>query len=575
MYWTVTEFSEGPAVIDFNVSKYDGGQWKQGSSSKETDSYDYLMPLYSPANGEICSCWRNFPNENGPKVFTGGNHVVIKTEDNQLISIAHLAPGTLDAKLCPPNDDATVYPSDMTKEGFWRVASYIPPGQRPKIKEGQFIGKVGSSGNSSGPHLHMSSSPVTGTDSKGREAAGDAVPMRFRNAWGHAYVAGQNVTPSGWYRYINQQFTNNGFKIVHPSPYLIRDQKQGEKIKKTDIAFVSETRAVTASIAANNKAKLTSWNITGLAVLAPASNLELGLATNVRIISGLPGQIVVGTHEGSGDLKLALFEVQNNGSFVKKSEQNAGKVANFELIRLAYGAADNYFFATVIRDGSNSMKLIAWDLNPDGTIVKKGTALGAGQTTTSVTACRSRTFKGIYTAERNQNGDLEVTPFRIAPDGMSFIKGKSLDAGGVSSKISIAPLAQGACVAMVDADNNTRFITMQASAAGDIVERNETLVLTGAQEVSVLSTPVAESNLTAVVKDAENRLRIIGLLMNDDGTDLRRIGTSVGNPASQIMSDAISKPYSGNSNRDLIITAYINSSGNLELATWDTNMNNP
>ncbi len=150
MYWTVTEFGEGPAVMDLNVQKYESGQWKKGSSSSEEDNYDYLVPLYAPADGEICSCWRNFPNDNNENIFTGGNHVVIKTEDNHYISMLHMAPGTIDKDLCPVNKDNTVYPSTMDKEGNWRLAAYIPAGQRPKVKEGQFIGKVGSSGNSGG-----------------------------------------------------------------------------------------------------------------------------------------------------------------------------------------------------------------------------------------------------------------------------------------------------------------------------------------------------------------------------------------------------------------------------------------
>ncbi|MDR4521240.1 MAG: M23 family metallopeptidase [Nitrosomonas sp.] len=75
------------------------------------------------------------------------------------------------ANLCPPdNGNGQNYPATTAKEGAWRVAAYIQPEDRPRVTEGDFIGRAGNSGNSSGPHLHMSLSPVTGTDSKGREA---------------------------------------------------------------------------------------------------------------------------------------------------------------------------------------------------------------------------------------------------------------------------------------------------------------------------------------------------------------------------------------------------------------------
>jgi hypothetical protein len=217
--WSVSEFSEGCCTLDLVVRKYSEqqGKWVAGTGSSNDQAYTFNVPIYAPASGRIASCWRNFPDDPGPgveppnndKIFTGGNHVVIITDDNNAVSIAHLKSGTIRPELCPRNNDNTTFPSTTDKEGAWRVASYIEPADRPRIREGEYIGRAGTSGNSSGPHLHISVAPVTGTDGKGREALGDSVPFRFRQAWGHRFEATDKDTPDGWHRFRGGQFTGD------------------------------------------------------------------------------------------------------------------------------------------------------------------------------------------------------------------------------------------------------------------------------------------------------------------------------------------------------------------------------
>jgi hypothetical protein len=94
-------------------------------------------------------------------------------------------------------------------------------------------------------------------------------------------------------------------------------------------------------------------------------------------------------------------------------------------------------------------------------------------------------------------------------------------------------------------------------------------------EIDLLATPHSGSNLTAAVRDSEGALRLIGVLSNDDGTNLRRVGASKAGDASQIAAAGVSRSYPGLNPRDMILTAIRDGGGNLKLISWDTNLVNP
>ena len=83
----------------------------------------------------------------------------------------------------------------MKKEDGWRVAAYIKPSARPRVQEGQFIGRVGNSGNSGGPHLHMSRHRVTdpGDDNNADQESEGKLAAQHPLCLG-PFVRGQQVT---------------------------------------------------------------------------------------------------------------------------------------------------------------------------------------------------------------------------------------------------------------------------------------------------------------------------------------------------------------------------------------------
>jgi len=133
-------------VIQYNQAEYAsqrfGVDWikvdKKGNAfendgKKNRDWYGYGEPLLAVADGTVMDAKDGTPDNDpfGPRAIpitsnsVLGNFVLLKLEDGRHVAYAHFIPGTVKVK----------------------------PLQ--KVKKGQLLGKLGNSGNSDVPHLHM------------------------------------------------------------------------------------------------------------------------------------------------------------------------------------------------------------------------------------------------------------------------------------------------------------------------------------------------------------------------------------------------------------------------------------
>lgn len=584
-YWTVGEFGEGCCTLDLNVRRWDGDSWeKRTGSSTNAQDYDWNVPPYAPANGVIASCWRNFPDDPSPgvnppnnNIFTGGNHVVIITDQGNAISMAHLKEGTIRADLCPSNAGSTQFPSTMTKQGDWRVAAYIKQADRPRVTEGDFIGRAGNSGNSSGPHLHMSISNITGTDGNGREQlAASSSAIKLRNVWGHRFEENQKDTSDGWYRFLGGEFSeaspHSGFKMLHPSPYLRRASASAGVVKGIDTVFVSELKAVTAVVDAANNLKLISWDLVGVDTINRKGDIGAGAVKDVAIALA-SDHVLVAVRQMDDVLKMIAYRVTPSGGFTRVADASAGKIS-----ALAMTEGGTRRAVTAVRDEAGNLKIIVWDIqlanNGTASIVRLGQASAGAISALAIS--RAGNFNGVFTAVRDSANNLKVIPWKLSADGNTVTRGADGSAGAIGTQIAIAPLRQGVAAAMRDAQGNLRIITWSTNSAGDIGVRHDTGVAGGISEVNILGTPHADSNLTTVVRDTDGNLLLIGWAINDNGTNIRRLGSTKAGAATTIAAGGVSRSYSGHLDpRDMILTALKDSEGNLKLITWDTNLNNP
>jgi hypothetical protein len=146
------------------------------NAARNEDCLVYGEKLYAMAAGRVIRCWRNAPENPSPgephagrtstppRIGGGGNALVIEHDDGTVALYAHMQPGTIPQALCPHNgvlmDDA----GDKSEVE-------VPEAQQAQVQPGQFLGKVGNSGKSSNPHVHVHVSN-----------GGSGVPLNFQGA---------------------------------------------------------------------------------------------------------------------------------------------------------------------------------------------------------------------------------------------------------------------------------------------------------------------------------------------------------------------------------------------------------
>jgi hypothetical protein len=231
---------------------------------------------------------------------------------------------------------------------------------------------------------------------------------------------------------------------------------------------------------------------------------------------------------------------------------------------------------TAVREQSGNLKLIAWDIAFNGGVpfVDRLGSASAGAVS-ALAISDARNFHGVFTAVRETGNTLKVIPWKLSSDGMVFTRGTDATAGTVGTTLAVAPLASGVAVGMKDSQNKLRVISWTASGSGNMGARRDEVVGGGVSEIRMIDTPNAGSNLTVAVRDSSGNMLLIGFAVNNDGTDLRRTGSSKAGAATKISLHGVSRSYPGLDPRDMVLTALRDNGGELKLITWDTNLVNP
>ena len=584
-YWVVNEFSEGPNILDLKIRRWDADldRWTSRKDGITQAKYDadptndkhltYGVPLYAPVSGEIISCWRNAPDnpqpdvklpevtgENGARrISAAGNHVSIRTAEGNVVFIAHLQPDTLPPGLCP---NAMALMNDANdRTGSFPTEAVIPAGSRPQVQQNDFIGLAGNSGNSEGPHFHISFAPLNGF-TKGNDMA-----MPFYGAWAQNHDSLVNVNPAAWSKLAPGAITSAaGNSLILPSPFLRRDDATGGAVSEVAApTWVANVGAVTAVRDGAGDLKLNTWGVNSSGVITPDSEEVAGAATQVAVEHpGLTRDVVTAMRDSNGDLKLIAWDILQSGGIVRKGDELAGAVTKVAMTRVPTGGIG---VITAVRLGTGELKLIAWEVTTDKQFIRRGEATAGAVTEVAVTRVVEG-FTGVVTATRGANGNLKLISWDVTPS-LQIIKKAEAEAGAVTAvttaTVRVANFKEMVVTAVRLTDGNLKLIAWEVDANGQLTRRGE--VLGGAISKLALTHP-QDNDLVTTVRDGASNLKLIAWEVSATG-EIQRQGDTWDGAVTQVaISDKLTvggKPF--------LVGAFRLNDGNLKTITWELNLN--
>ena len=181
----VRRWRDGTGWTPYTEMAYEDDAKGIPKGSKNEHSLVFGLPLYAAADATIVRCSRSIPeNIFGEKVDGGGNTLILNMANGEYLAYYHLQQYSIPEALC-------------TIEG---AGADDHPLSIP-VPEGTFLGRVGNSGHSDGPHLHidLKDDVVIGSER--------GLPLRFVDLSVHAAGSKTDATateaasaPGSWRR---------------------------------------------------------------------------------------------------------------------------------------------------------------------------------------------------------------------------------------------------------------------------------------------------------------------------------------------------------------------------------------
>ncbi|WP_433931501.1 hypothetical protein AB3662_44740 [Sorangium cellulosum] len=437
----------GECGLDISGTRWDTatGQYSpyiEGATSPfvRSEQVAWGVPLYSPVDGEIIACFRNIPDdkEDGSEpdacpgddglsdtCVSGGNHVVIRTFDDHIVSLAHLQQHSIPDELCPITDAilfaddpklCTLFPAwhSALREGARLDHRGIAP---IPVRKGDFVGRVGLSGNVNGVHLHMSVAEIT-LDPSGNTCA-LARPVEFVEAWSQVRTPGVAPTAAGWDRLEGTELGING------TDYLFWADPLGPKLDDLVIGHgTAPALALTAGSgvaayrnqAGNLAVSAMQFDTSGAITLGPEE--EEGAIGDVALaqIDASSGHVIAAVQNGATKLQLIPYFVTTTADLVRgvgRTESTAG-VGQVEATR----PPTHDGIVVAIRNSSNAMSVISYGATLTGTEELTVDRRGSAASSTAISDLDIATvtqgggltgalvpWKGVVTVERRSSDD--------------------------------------------------------------------------------------------------------------------------------------------------------------------------
>lgn len=221
--WHHHRHSEGNRfAYDLGIARWNGAKWTGVEAGGDPDVIEdrrsWNVPVVAMASGEVVSCRRSsvdnpLGGRDGDANFVKVQHAfdAVDKLEREYVSYVHLKEESIPEDVCPlicPEDDPDCNPEF---DGVDPDGREIPEALRPSVSAGQTIGRVGNTGNSGSPHLHIH--VETGAGGEPGDPYQGNIPLLFQNVMiANRYnPAGDEINPTDWYSINN---------MAIPSAYL-------------------------------------------------------------------------------------------------------------------------------------------------------------------------------------------------------------------------------------------------------------------------------------------------------------------------------------------------------------------
>lgn len=271
---------------------------------------------------------------------------------------------------------------------------------------------------------------------------------------------------------------------------------------------------VSASRTTDGKLKLISWEINtdGDIVRRGDSGNQAGNASIIKVMQIHAGVYVTAVRTTSGNLKLITWRLNDNGSLTRLQDSGnaAGAVSEIALSGLSYQGQRHV--VTAVRDSGGNLKLIVWQVNPDGSITRRGDSGNQAGRALLIRAANSSGY--IVTSVHTTDGNLKLITWEPKLQGGRLNLVRVADSGNQAGVIGDNSLIQrpGGVTSAVQTQAGTlKLISWRISSSGAITRLGDSGNQAGtAASINLTSSPsTANAPVVTSVRTAENRLKLI------------------------------------------------------------------
>ncbi len=573
------------------------------------DSIIYRVPVYAPADGKVLSCWRNIPNnperktshpkrcceelvdENGdcligacskqecfdhtaPEVpvcpiRASGNYVLILTEDNHYLFAGHLAPGTIPEELCPFEEEfmenANTKACGATECSHLPAETIIPAAERPSVRRGDLIGRVGNTGASSGPHTHLHQGKMRFDDAGIPLRDGGHRPYLLETAWMRPAETLEWTKLEGWELKKTEE---NPQPLIKASPFHRTDTAIADPVEVITVAG-----AVTSVINAANELEVIAWDVAAdgsVAQQQSSTGVQADLVGSTKL--GKSRDVITAVRNANGNLRVDYWAVSGSGNVNHRDHRTAGAVGDLAVTRFPTGRGA----IVAVKAGNDNLKLIAYAADSNDNLDRTSSIEGGAVRSVAVARVRqgalegeapSDRFLGVATASKTDSGRLRVETWEWDEAAQSLGQADALEAGTVLGQVTISTISlPGDRQMLVTAARTTDGMLLQTWSvdSSGVLEELSSHLEGDARHITINA--ISESRFATSFEDGDGNLKVRGWSLDADGA-IGRLGDARAGAISRVASSRLRRD--GGATR-LILTAMRDDQERLRLIVFDT-----